>query len=86
MANIAGRASAGEARAALAAELPLEIQPAAGNWSWMSAASSDSACHGVRHGRPYRWLQAATLTELIVVRTPAAGWPRLGLPASSHRP
>jgi len=52
--------SAGEARAALAVGLPLEIRPAAENWSWMSVAGSGSARHGGRRGRPYPWLQAAT--------------------------
>jgi len=76
-----------DARAALAVELPLEIQPATENWSWMSAASSDSARHGVRRGRPYRRLQAATFTELIDRCTdPGRGPASAGLPASSHRP
>src|SRR5580704_44859 len=67
--------------------LPLEIRPAAENWSWMSVAGSGSAHHGGRRGRPYPWLQAATLTDLIDRRTnrrPRAGLG--GLPASSHRP
>jgi hypothetical protein len=65
------------ADAALAVELPHEIQPVVENWSWMSAASSGSARHGGRRGRPYRWLQAATLTELIDRRTDRR--PRAGL-------
>ena len=43
----------------------------------MSVASSGSAHHGGRRGRPYPWLQAATLADLVDRGTDRR--PRVGL-------